>query len=221
MKSILVIGLGRFGKHLIRKFHELGDEVLAIDINEDEVNSVTPYVTRAFIGDCTKEETLNSLGVRNFDVCFVCIGGSFQNSLEITSLLKELGAKKVVSKAGTNIHAKFLIKNGADEVTYPERDSAFKLAARYSVDNVFDFIELTKDSSIYEIPVPHAWEGKSIMRLDIRRKYNINILAIKENDVIQALPSADYIFIGSEHIIILGHNNDVEKLLKKINGQLF
>jgi trk system potassium uptake protein TrkA len=179
-----------------------------------------PYTTRAVIGDCTKEETLISLGVRNFDICFVCIGGSFQNSLEITSLLKELGANKVVSKAGTNVHAKFLIKNGADEVIYPERDSAFKTASRYSVSNVFDFIELSKDTSIYEIPVSPVWVGKSIMKIDVRRKYNINILAIKEDNSVQALPGAEYVFRGWEHIIVLGHNNDVEKLMKKINSQI-
>ncbi len=221
MKSILVIGLGKFGKHLIMKFHELGDEVLAVDINEDVINDITPFVTSAMIGDCTKEETLLSLGVRNFDVCFVCIGENFQNSLEITNRIKEIGARKVVSKAGSKIHAKFLIKNGADEVIYPERDSAHNIAARYSVDNVFDYIQLTKDSSIYEIPVASSWIGKSIMRLDIRNKYKVNVLAIKENDVIQALPGAEYVFKGTEHVIILGHNNEAEKLLKKINGQLF
>ncbi|MGN0607032.1 MAG: potassium channel family protein [Oscillospiraceae bacterium] len=220
MKSILVIGLGRFGKHLINKFYELGDEVLAVDIKEEEVNTVTPFVTQAIIGDCTREETLQSLGIKNFDICFVCIGQNFQNSLEITSLLKEMGAKRVVSKAGTEIHAKFLLKNGADEVAYPERDNAHKLASRYSVDNVFDFIELTKDSAIYEIPVSPAWVKKSIIELDIRKKYHINIIAIKQNDIVQPLPNAEYIFTGNEHIIIIGHNTEVEKLMKKINQQI-
>ena len=128
MKTILVIGLGRFGTHLIRKFDELDDEVMAVDSSEEKINSIMPYVTSARIGDCTNEDTLKSLGIRNFDICFVCIGDNFQNSLEITSMLKEMGAKKVISKASTNIHAKFLLRNGADEVVYPERDSAYKLA---------------------------------------------------------------------------------------------
>lgn len=162
-------------------------------------------------------DTLRSLGVKNFDICFVCIGEGFQNSLEITSLLHEMGAKRVISKANTEIHAKFLLRNGADEVTYPERDSAQKLATRCSVDNIFDFIELTKDTAIYEIPILESWEGKSIVKIDARRKYRINILAVKNGTSIQALPGAEYVFNPDDHIIILGQNADVEKLLKKMD----
>lgn len=215
MKSFLIIGLGRFGRHLVEKFHELGDEVMAVDINEERVQDVMPMVTSAKIGNCTHIETLKTLGVGNFDVCFVCIGSNFQSSLEITSLLKDLGAKKVVSKAGTDIHAKFLNRNGADEVIYPERDIAFKTASRHSIENVFDYIELTKDTAIYEIPVAESWIHKSISQLDVRKKYNMNILAIKENNKINALPTAEYTFSGNEHIVILGHNTDIEKLMKR------
>lgn len=216
MKSVLIIGLGRFGQHLAEKFSELGDEIMAVDKSEERVQFIAPIVTSARIGDCSIPETLKSLGVGNFDVCFVCIGNNFQSSLEVTSLLKEMGAKRVVSKAGTSIHAKFLLRNGADEVTYPERDSAFKVASRYSVTNVFDVIELTKDTSIYEIPVIENWIGKSIMQIDVRKKYKINILGIKNGDFLETLPSADYVFRGSEHIVVLGRNDDAEKLLKKI-----
>ncbi len=215
MKSFLVIGIGRFGKHLVEKFHDLGDEVMAVDINEDRVQSVMPLVTSAKIGNCTNMETLKSLGIGNFDVCFVCIGSNFQSSLEITSLLKDLGANKVVSKAGTDIHAKFLQRNGADEVVYPERDSAFRMASRHSIDNVFDYIELSRDTAIYEIPVAENWVKKSISQIDVRKKYNMNILAIKQNNKITALPTAEYVFSGNEHIVILGHNPDVEKLMKR------
>ena len=216
MKTILVIGLGRFGTHLIRKFDELDDEVMAVDSSEEKINSIMPYVTSARIGDCTNEDTLKSLGIRNFDICFVCIGDNFQNSLEITSMLKEMGAKKVISKASTNIHAKFLLRNGADEVVYPERDSAYKLAKRCSVSNLFDYIELTDKISIYEIPIIDSWIGKSIVQVDVRKKYNVNILAVKRDDEIQSLPTADYIFRDNDHFIIIGAEHDVEKLLKQI-----
>lgn len=215
MKSFLIIGLGRFGKHLAEKFYELGDEVMAIDLNEERVQNIMPMVTSAKIGNCTNPDTMKTLGVGNFDVCFVCTGSNFQNSLEITSLLKELGAKKVVSKAGSDVHAKFLQRNGADDVIYPERDSSFRVASRYSIDNVFDYIELSKDMAIYEIPVAESWIDKSISQIDVRKKYNLNILAIKENNKITALPTADYIFYGSEHIVILGRNQDVEKFMKR------
>lgn len=217
MKSVLIIGLGRFGMHLLRKFSELGDEVMAVDLNEMKVQEAMPYATSAQIGDCTNSDTLKSFGVKNFDSCFVCIGSNFQNSLEITSMLHEMGAERVISKASTEIHAKFLLKNGADEVAYPERDGAQKLAARYSADNIFDFIELTGDTAIYEIPTPGNWEGKSIVKIDARKKYKINILAIKNGGEIKPLPGAEYVFRPDDHMIVLGQNNDVEKLLKKID----
>ncbi|MCC8068194.1 MAG: TrkA family potassium uptake protein [Ruminococcus sp.] len=215
MKSFLIVGLGRFGRHLAEKFHELDDEVMAVDIDEQRVQAIMPLVTSAKIGNCTNVETLKTLGVRNFDVCFVCIGSNFQSSLEVTSLLKDLGAKKVISKAGSDIHAKFLRRNGADDVVYPERDSSFRVAARNSIDNVFDYVELSKDTAIYEIPVAENWVHKSISQIDVRKKYSINILAIKEDNKITTLPTAEYVFNGDEHLVILGRNQDVEKLMKR------
>lgn len=217
MKSILIIGLGRFGTHLLHKFYELGDEVMAVDIDESKIQEAMAFATSAKIGDCTKIDTLKTLGIKNFDICFVCIGENFQSSLEITSLLHDNGAQKVISKANTEIHAKFLLRNGADEVTYPERDSAMKLATRYSADNIFDYIELTKDTAIYEIPILEGWIGKSILKIDARKKYHINILAIKNNNNIQPLPGAEYVFCEQDHMIVLGRNADVEKLLKKMD----
>ena len=148
--------------------------------------------------------------------CFVCIGSNFQASLEITSQLKELGAKKVVSKASTAIHAKFLARNGADEVVYPERDRAEKLAVQYSVSNIFDFIELSDDTGIYEIPIISSWSGHSIIQLNIRNKYNLNILAIKKGDELITIPTAEYVFDKDDHAIVLGRQRDVEKILKNI-----
>ena len=147
MKSILLIGLGRFGRHIAQELNELGHQVMAVDSNEDRVNAVLSYVTNAQIGDSTSEYFLRSLGVGNFDVCIVTIGGNFQSSLETTSLLKELGAKLVVSRAERDVQAKFLLRNGADEVVYPEKQLAKWAAIRYSSEHILDYIELQDDAS--------------------------------------------------------------------------
>jgi trk system potassium uptake protein TrkA len=216
MKTILIIGMGRFGHHLCMNLTQLGNEVMIIDSLEERLSDLLPYATAAKIGDCTNEEVLRSLGIRNFDICFVCIGSNFQSSLEITSLIKELGAKYVISKANRDIHAKFLLKNGADEVIYPNRDIAEKLAIRHSANHVFDYVELTEDYSIYEIPPPKAWIGKSIKQLGIRAKYHISILGTKENEKVKLLPTADYILTEKEHLMIIGKKPDVDKILSYI-----
>lgn len=216
MKSILVIGMGRFGRHLATKFAELKNEVMIIDIIEERVNEMAPIVTNAEIGDCTNVEVLNSIGVGNFDVCFVCIGSNFQSSLEVTSLLKEIGAKYVVSKAGREIQAKFLLRNGADEVIYPEKDLAEKSAVRFSANHVFDYIELTNEYSILEIPPLQSWIGKTIAEVSIREKYQMNILAVKVKGEVLPLPKADRVFKSDEHLIVAGKKNEMVKFLKKI-----
>lgn len=216
MKSILIIGLGRFGQHLCRKMVELKNEVMVIDINEENVEAMMPLVTNAQIGDCTKPEVLKSIGVNNFDICFVCIGTNFQSSLEITSLLKENGAKYVVSKATRDIQAKFLLRNGADEVVYPDRDIAEKAAVRYSANHVFDYIELNDEYSIFEIPVADEWAGKTIKEVNFRAKYKVSILGIKKEENTKLLPMADHKFDKKEHLMVIGRIEDVERLLKKI-----
>ncbi len=216
MRSVLIIGLGRFGMHLAEKFAERGNEVMVVDNNEEHIREAMSYACNAKIADCTHEEALRSLGVGNFDICFVCIGTNFQASLEITSQLKEMGAKKVVSKATSAVHAKFLGRNGADEVVYPERDRAEKLAVQYSVSNIYDFIELSDDTGIYEIPVISGWGGKSIIDLNIRGKYKLNILAIKKGDELVSMPGADYVFDDDDHAIVMGRQRDVEKILKNL-----
>ncbi len=217
MKSTLVIGIGRFGMHLSLKLAELGCEVMILDKKEEKIRDIMPYVTSAQIGDGTQEEVLRSLGINNFDLCFVCIGSNFQSSLEITSLLKDLGAKHVISKAGRDIHAKFLLRNGADEIIYPERDVAEKLAVRYSSKNLFDFFELTKDVSIYEIPPLENWVGRSIKDVNVRVKYHVSILATKIGDIVSPLPGADHVFKSGEHLMVLGNHNDMVKLLRQID----
>lgn len=216
MKSILVIGIGRFGRHLSYKLIELGNEVMLVDIYEENLREFLHLATSVQIGDCTKEEVLHSLGVGNFDLCFVCVGTNFQSSLEITSLLKDLGAKYVISKASRDIHVKFLLRNGADEVIDPERDIAEKIAVRCSVNNLFNYFELTKDVSVYEIPPAENWIGKSIKEVNFRVKYRISILATKVGDKVIPLPSADYVFMSGEHLIVMGKHNDIERVLKLI-----
>jgi len=213
MKTMLVIGIGRFGKHLATRLSELGNEVMIVDKRDDRISELLPVVTRAQIGDCTDEKLLRSLGVGNFDVCFVCIGDNFQASLEITSLLKDLGANYVVSKADRAIHEKFLLRNGADEVIHPERDAALRAAKKYSAHNVFDYIELTCDFSIYEIAAPESWTGKSIRQLNVRSKYNINIIAIKQDGKIVPVTNAEHVFTQEEHLIIAGSTKDGSRLL--------
>ena len=215
MKSILIIGLGRFGQHLCRKMVELKNEVMVIDINEENVEAMIPLVTNAQIGDCTKPEVLKSIGVNNFDICFVCIGTNFQSSLEITSLLKENGAKYVISKATRDIQAKFLLRNGADEVVYPDRDIAEKVAVRYSANHVFDYIELNDEYSIFEIPVADEWAGRTIKEVNFRAKYKVSILGIKKEEETKLLPMADHKFDKKEHLMVIGKIEDVERLLKR------
>lgn len=211
MKSILLIGLGRFGRHVAIKLQELGHEVMAIDNQEHRIDAALPYVTNAQIGDSTDEEFLTSLGVRNFDVCIVAIGDDFQSSLETTSLLKELGAKMVVSRAARDVHAKFLLRNGADEVVYPEKQLAAWTAIRYSSDHIFDYIELSGGYSIFEVSIPDSWIGKSIAQLDVRRNYNINIMALKRDGNVDMNITPDMVLNSDETLLVLGKNKDIQK----------
>lgn len=214
MKSILLIGLGRFGRHIAEKLSELGHEVLAIDKNEERIQNVLSYVTNAQIGDSTSYNFMKSLGIRNFDVCIVAIGDNFQSSLETTSLLSELGAQNVIARAASDVHEKFLLKNGADEVIYPEKQLAAWTAIRYSSNHVFDYIELDGDYSIFEISVPEKWVGKTIGQLDIRKKYSINILAIKNDGVLNPNISTETVLYDHNNMLVLGTNQSIQKCFK-------
>ena len=217
MKSVLVVGLGRFGHHLTHNLLELGNDVMIVDIDEKKIEDLVPYVTSAKIGDCTNPEVLKGLGIANFDIVFVCIGTNFQSSLEITSLAKEMGAKLVISKATRDIQAKFLLRNGADEVIYPEKDLAEGCAVRYSMDNIFDYMEMTDGYGIYEItPIPE-WCEKSIRESNIAAKHRISILGIKTADgSTSIMPSPDYVINSKEHLIVLANNNVIMPMLKKV-----
>lgn len=216
MKSILIIGMGRFGHHLCMNLTQLGNDVMIVDQKEEVLEDLLPYVTSAKIGDCTNEAVLRSLGISNFDLCFVCIGTNFQSSLEITSLVKELGGRRVISKANRDIHAKFLLRNGADEVIYPDRDIAEKMAVRYSANHVFDYIELTQEYSIYEIPPLPEWIHKTIREADIRNRYHISVLGVKREGRAQLMPPADYVIQAQEHLMVIGKKEDIDNILEKI-----
>ena len=211
MKNILLIGLGRFGKNIALQLNKLGHEVMAVDNNEERVNEILPIVTNAQIGDSTNTEFLKSLGIRNFDVCIVTIGGDFQNSLETTSLLKELGAKLVVSRAERDVQAKFLLRNGADEVVYPEKQVAKWAAIRYTADHIRDYIEVDEAHAIFEVEVPEGWVGKSVGELDIRRKYSINIMATKENGKINMAVTPETVLTDKITLLVLGSYKKLQK----------
>ena len=214
MKSILLIGLGRFGRHVALKLNKLGHQVMAVDANEERVSDVLPFVTNALIGDSTNEAFLSSLGVGNFDVCIVTIGSDFQSSLETTSLLKELGAKMVVSRASRDVHEKFLLRNGADEVVYPEKQLASWTAIRFTSDHILDYIELDGDHAVYEVMVPANWQGKTVGELDICRKYNINILGTRHNNKLDLSVTPSTMFTADHTLMVLGTYKDVQKCFK-------
>ena len=215
MKSILIIGIGRFGQHLCENLAKHDNQIMAVDISEEKLEPILPYVVSAKIGDCTNEAVLKSLGV---DICFICIGNNFQNSLEVTSMIKEMGAKYVVSKANRNIHARLLLKNGADQVVYPDRDVAEKTAVRYSGNNVFDYTELADGISIFEIRPLDSWVGKSIKDLNIRRVYGISIIALKQSSGhMKFMPGADYVIEDGIHLMVIGNQEDAERIVKKLS----
>ena len=213
-KSVLVIGMGKFGRHFADKMIELGNEVMLVDRDEEVVNRYAPFFADAQIADCMDKNVLEQLGISYFDLCFVAIGDDFQSSLVITALLKELDAQYVIAKAKSDIHADLLHRIGADEIVYPEREMAEKLAVRCSATNIFDYIELTDEYAIYEIPVIYPWIGRTITELNIRRKYHLNIIAVKVGNVLNIMPGPDYCFAEHDHIVVIGTADDINRLSK-------
>ena len=211
MKNILLIGLGRFGKHIAMQLNEMGHEIMAVDINEERVNRILPFVTNAKIGDSTDASFLESLGIGNFDICFVTIGGSFQNSLETTSLLKELGANLVISRAERDVQEKFLLRNGADRVVYPEKQVAKWSSIRYADDHILDYMEVDASHAIFEVAIPDEWIGRSVGELDIRRRYNINILAVKKEREVSVTISVDTVLEADSTLLVLGDYKAIQK----------
>ena len=214
MKSILLIGLGRFGRNIAIQLTQLGHDVLGIDHDEDRVNNALEFVTDAQIGDSTNEAYLRSLGVNNFDVCFVTISNDFQSSLETTYLLKELGAKFVVARAERDGQEKFLLRNGADRVVYPEKQIAKWAAIRYSSLQILDYIELDDRHSLYEVPVPESWVGKNVVQLDVRRKYNLNIIAIKRDGDMNFMITPETTLTAESSLLVLGEYKAIQKCFR-------
>ncbi len=211
MKSVLIIGVNHFGSLLTQQFHQLGHQVMAVDKDEERINKILPYVTGAQIGDSTNEAFLRTLGINNYDVCIVTIGGDFQSSLETTSLLKELGGKLVVSRADREVQAKFLLRNGADEVINPEKQIAEWTAIRYASNHILDYIKLDDKHSIFEVPVPKEWVGKSIYQIDIRKKYGINIMAVKENGKMNLTVRPETVLDSKKTMLVLGDQKAIGK----------
>lgn len=214
MKAVLLIGLGRFGQHVARKLNDLGHQVMAVDSNEERVDKVLPYVTAAQIGDSTSREFLSAIDIPSFDACIVTIGDNFQNSLETTDLLKELGAKKVIARASRGVQEKFLLRCGADEVVYPEKQLAAWTAIRCTSEHILDYIELDGDYSIFELSVPEDWSGKSILQLDLRKKYGINVLGIRAAGVLNMYITPDTVLDESKSVLILGRQKEVQRCLR-------
>ena len=214
MKSILLIGLGRFGRHVAEKLYELDHQVMAVDKQEDRVEAVMSYVTNAQIGDSTNMEFLETLGVSNFDVCIVAIASDFQSSLETTAYLKDLGAKMVVSRASRDLHARFLLRNGADEIVYPEKQVANWTAIRYSSEHIFDYVQLSDTHAIFEIEMPQNWVGKTIGQVDIRKKFNINIMALKRDGKLDMAIRPDTMLTDDATMLVLGESRDIQKCFK-------
>ena len=214
MKSILLIGVNRFGSLLARQFHEQGHEIMAVDKDEERINCILPYVTDAQIGDSTNEAFLRTLGVNNYDVCIVTIGRDFQSSLETTSLLKELGGKLVVSRADRDVQAKFLLRNGADEVINPEKQIAEWAAIRYASNHILDYIKLDDDHAIFEVPVPREWAGRSIAQIDIRKRYGINIMAVKEDGKMDLSVTPETVLTDRKTMLVLGERKAIQKCFR-------
>lgn len=216
MKSFLVIGLGQFGRHLATRLTELGSEVMVVDRDEERVAALASIVTAASVGDCQDEKVLAALGVRNFDVCFVCVRDDFQCSLEVTATLKDLGAKCVVARADRERQIKFLKKIGADYVIHAEMDMAYRVAMRFSARNAFEYFELTPSYAVFEIETPREWEGRTVAQVDVRRRYGVNILGMKVGEEVEPLLDPEYRFQPDTHLIIAGNKETGIHLMDQV-----
>ncbi len=216
MKQFVVIGCGRFGTSVAKTLYTLGNEVMIIDTNEEVINKISDYVTYAVQGDASDEKTLKSLGVRNFDVAVIAMGADIQSSILISIMLKEMGVKKIVAKAQNDLHARVLSKIGVDKIVFPERDMGVKIAQSLISSNIMDYIELSPEYSVVEINVLDEWVGKTLIELDMRSKYGINIMAIKKDSFIDVSPDASHKMEKNSMLIVIGHNKDIKKLEKKI-----
>ena len=203
-------------QELIRVVKNKDNEVFVVDKNEQKIELCSNKFTHAVTANCMNPENLKSFNIPSFDACIVAIGDDFQSSLEITSLLKELGAKYVISKASTEIQKKFLLKNGADEVVYPDQDTAEKLAVMVNSKKIHDYFPLNDTHSIFEIDVPTDWIGKSVIALNIRKKYQINVLMVNRAETIISDINAEFTFADGDHVVIFGETDKLSSYTKKV-----
>ena len=211
-RQFLVVGLGKFGTAMAKTIYSLGNDVLVIDKSEEKVQDIADEVTHAVVMDATDEATLKTLGVRNFDVAIVTIGGDIQGSIMATLLLKELGIKYIVAKGNGDMHAKVLTKIGADKVVLPERDMAVRVAHNLVSSNILDYIELSSEYSILEVGAIKEWYNKSLKEIDIRKKYGINVVAIKRGNNVNVSPNADDLIEKNDIIVALGSSTELNKV---------
>lgn len=212
MKSFIVIGAGKFGHYFCKFLSREDVEIMIVDGDEEKLSDMLSYVSSAKVGDCTRRDVVKGLGVEDFDEAVVCVPESFQNSLQIVDLLNEYGAKNITAVASTEIQAKFLLKNGADHIIFPDRDMSERLAVAIANDSIFDFLKLSEDHAIYEIIPPKRWITQSILAVDVRRRHSVNIIAVKTPEGRLFLPGPDYVFNAEDHLIVFGKDKDIEKL---------
>lgn len=214
MKSYVVIGLGRFGMAMARHLADQGCEVMALDIHNEAVQQISPYVTHAVVADARDKDVLKALSVADFDCAVVAIGDNLSASVLATMNLRELGVPMVVCKAHDETEKRVLEKLGADRVVVPERDYALRLAKSLVSPNVLDYIELSSEYGIIELPVPAVWQGKSLRDLNVRAKLGVNIIAIRRDDAIDAAPSADFTFRQGDVAVVLGSGEKLAAVQK-------
>lgn len=212
MKTFVVIGLGRFGMAVASELSGLGHEVLAIDGNEENIQKMADQVTHAVTGDARDPAVLRALGVRNYDCAIVAVGDDVGNSALITLNLKDLGVKQVICKAQSHVHRKVLEKIGADRVVFPEHEMGIKLAQSLSSSNILNFIELSDDYGIVEIAAPKTWRGHSLKELDVRARFKVNVIAVRNSQGINVAPGGDYVLSASDVVVALGRTEDTNLL---------
>ena len=210
----MIIGLGRLGTHLAEKMQDLGHDVMILDNKEQTISPLATIFSDARIADYTREDVLSALDIPSFDICFITVGDNLEASMLTVVRLKELGAKYVAARARDDIQCELLKKIGADEIIYADGETADKLAIRHNGNNIFDYVALSDGYAIFEVPIIKTWEGKSIMELDVRKKYNINIIAIKRAEKIDPSPMPDFVFAEGDHIFVIGKSKEVFKLTK-------
>ena len=211
-KQFIVIGLGRFGENLARTVYELGHDVLVVDKDEERIEDIADYVTHAIQMDATDENALKTLGLNNFDVAAVTIGSNIQASIMITLLMKDMGVKYVIAKGQSDLHGKVLYKIGADKVILPEKDMGKRVAHNLVSSNILDYIELSSEYSIMEIEAIDLWINKTLTDLELRKRYGINVVAIKDGKTVNISPAADEIIKKNDIIVALGSIKDLGKL---------